>query len=353
MMMQSTSWVPLWPEQASTFAWQVDVLYVYLIAVSVAFSIPIVVAIFYFALKYRETEKYATPEEMHGSMVLETVWSIIPFVVSMTIFLGGALVFFEQFTPPPDSQEIFIVGKQWMWKAQHPTGQREINELHVPVNHNIKLTMTTEDVLHSFFIPAFRTKADVVPGRYTYLWFNATTPGKYHLYCAEYCGLNHSGMGGWIYVMEQRDYDNWLSGNVSGQTPVEEGKDLFMNKLGCASCHTGGPQQRGAKLENIFNHDVRLVGGATVKADENYIRNSILNPSSQIVEGFQPIMPTFKGQVTEEQLNSLVAYIKSLSPNAAASASTAAATPAANANTAAANNQAASKPAANSNTSHK
>ena len=342
--MQTTNWVPLFPEQASTFAWQVDLLYFYLIAVSIAFTIPIVVAIFFFAIKYRETEKFATPEEMHGSMVLETVWSIIPFVISMTIFLGGAIVFFNQYTPPEDSMEIYVVGKQWMWKAQHETGQREINELHIPVGRNVKLTMTTEDVLHSFYIPAFRTKADVVPGRYTYLWFNATVPGKYHLFCAEYCGLNHSGMGGWVYVMEQRDFDNWLSGNVSGQTPVEAGKELFTNKLGCASCHAGGPAQRGAKLENVFNTDVHLVGGGVVKADENYIRNSILNPTSQVVEGFQPIMPTFKGQVTEEQLNSLVAYIKSLSPNAAATA----AASAANANSAPAN-KAAVKPAANSN----
>lgn len=314
-MMQSTTWIPFFPEQASTFAWQVDLLYFYLIAVSVAFSIPIVAALFFFALKYREVEKFATPEEMHGSMVLETVWSIIPFVVSMTIFLGGALVYFNQYTPPDDAMNIYVVGKQWMWKAQHETGQREINELHVPVGRNIKLTMTTEDVLHDFSIPAFRTKADVVPGRYTYLWFKATKPGKYHLFCAEYCGLNHSGMGGSVYVMEQRDFDNWLSGNVSGQTPVEMGKDLFQNKLGCASCHAGGPAQRGAKLENIFGTQVKLVGGGSVTANDEYIRNSILNPASQVVEGFQPIMPTFKGQVTEEQLNSLVAYIKSLSPS--------------------------------------
>jgi cytochrome c oxidase subunit 2 len=344
--MQTTSWVPLFPEQASTFAWQVDLLYFYLIAVSVAFSIPIVVAIFYFGLRYREREKYATPDEMHGSMVLETVWSIIPFVISMTIFLGGAIVYFNQFNPPADAMEVYVVGKQWMWKVQHETGQREINELHVPVGRPVKLTMTTEDVLHDFSIPAFRTKADVVPGRYTYLWFEATKPGKYHLFCAEYCGLNHSGMGGYVYVMEQRDFDNWLSGNVSGQTPVEAGKDLFTNKLGCASCHAGGPQQRGAKLEGVFNSDVKLVGGATVKADEQYIRNSILNPSSQVVEGFQPIMPTFKGQVTEEQLNALVSYIKSLTPGAS---TTAAAVPSPAANTAStpANAAASAKPAAN------
>src|SRR6185295_8654944 len=301
--MQVSGYVPLFPEQASDFAWQVDLLYFYLIVVSIAFTIPIVLAIFFFAIKYREKEKFATPEEIHGSMALEATWSFIPFVVSMTIFLGGAIVFYNQYSPPKDSMEVYVVGKQWMWKVQHGTGQREINELHVPVGRNIKLTMTTEDVIHDFSIPAFRTKADVVPGRYTYLWFNATKPGKYHLFCAEYCGLNHSGMGGWVYVMEQRDFDNWLGGNVSGQTPVEMGKDLFTNKLGCASCHAGGPAQRGAKLENVFLTDVHLVGGAVVKADENYIRNSILNPTSQIVEGFQPIMPTFKGQVTEEQLN--------------------------------------------------
>ena len=311
--MQVSGYVPLFPEQASDFAWQVDLLYFYLILVSVAFTVPIVLAVFFFAVKYREKEKFATPDEIHGSMTLEAVWSFIPFVVSMTIFLGGAIVFYNQYTPPKDAMEIYVVGKQWMWKIQHETGQREINELHIPVGRQVKLTMTTEDVLHDFFIPAFRTKADVVPGRYTYLWFNATKPGKYHLFCAEYCGLNHSGMGGWIYVMSQADYDNWLSGNTSGQTPVELGKDLFENKLGCASCHAGGPAQRGAKLEGIYGKDVKLVGGQTVKADDQYIRNSILDPSSQVVEGFQPIMPTFKGQVTEEQLVGLVAYIKSLS----------------------------------------
>jgi len=312
--MQTNSWIPLFPDQASTFAWQVDLLYFYLIIVSIAFSIPVVAAIFFFAVKYREKERYATPDEMHGSIMLETVWSIIPFVVSMTIFLAGAYVFYNQFRLPDDpAMEVYVVGKQWMWKLQHSTGQREINELHVPVRRKVKLTMTTEDVLHDFSVPAFRTKTDVVPGRYTYLWFEATKPGKYHLFCAEYCGLNHSGMGGYVYVMEQRDFDNWLSGSVSGQTPVEQGRDLFENKLGCASCHAGGPTQRGAKLEGIFGKDVKLVGGSTVQVTDGYIRESILNPSGQIVEGYQPIMPTFKGQVTEEQLVSLVAYIKSLS----------------------------------------
>ncbi|MGI8639084.1 MAG: cytochrome c oxidase subunit II [Pyrinomonadaceae bacterium] len=314
-MQQDSSWVPLFPEQASTFAWQVDGLYFYITAVSAFFTIAVVVAIIFFFIKYREKEKYETGAEIHGSIALETAWSIIPFIISMTIFLGGAVVFYNQYRPPAETTEIYVVGKQWMWKFQHGTGQREINDLHIPVGRNIKLTMTTEDVIHDLFIPAFRTKVDVVPGRYSHIWFNATKPGKYHLFCAEYCGLNHSGMGGTVYVMEQRDFDNWLSGNVSGQTPVEVGQDLFENKLGCASCHAGGANQRGAKLEGLFGTDVKLTTGQTVTANDEYIRNSILNPGGQIVEGYQPIMPTFKGQVTEEQLIQLVAYVKSLSTN--------------------------------------
>jgi cytochrome c oxidase subunit 2 len=313
MIMQQNTWIPLFPEQASTFAWQVDYLYFYLLAISAFFTVGIVLAIIYFVIVYKEKEAFATPKEIHGSVTLEAVWSFIPFVISMTVFLGGAIIYYNQYRPPAEAMEIYVVGKQWMWKIQHSSGQREINELHVPVGRNIKLTMTTEDVLHDFFIPAFRTKADVVPGRYTTLWFNATKPGKYHIFCAEYCGLNHSGMGGYVYVMEQRDFDNWLSGNVSGQTPVEAGKDLFENKLGCASCHQGGKGQRGAVLEGIFGKEVKLTNGQTRTVDEMYLRNSILNPSGEIVEGFQPIMPTFKGQVTEEQLVQLIAYIKSLS----------------------------------------
>ena len=314
-MQQNSSWIPLFPEQASTFAWQVDYLYFYLLAISAFFTIGIVVAIIFFFIKYGEKEKFTNGAEIHGSIALETTWSIIPFIIAMTIFLGGAVVYYNQYRPPADSMEIYVVGKQWMWKIQHGTGQREINDLHIPVGRKIKLTMTTEDVLHDFYIPAFRTKADVIPGRYSTIWFEATKPGKYRIFCAEYCGLNHSGMGGWVYVMEQSDFDNWLSGNVSGQTPVEAGQDLFENKLGCASCHAGGTTQRGAKLEGLFGTEVKLTNGQTVTANDDYIRSSILNPGGNIVEGYQPIMPTFKGQVTEEQLVQLVAYVKSLSSN--------------------------------------
>ena len=311
--MLENSWIPFFPEQASSFAWQVDLLHLYLIAITIFFTVIIVLGIVVFGIKYREREKYANGAEIHGSVALEVTWSIIPFIISITIFLGGALVYYNQQRTPENAMDVYVVGKQWMWKFQHTTGQREINELHVPVGRKVKLTMTTEDVLHDLSFPAFRTKMDVVPGRYTYLWFEATKPGKYRIFCAEYCGLNHSGMGGYVYVMEQRDFDNWLSGNVSGQTPVQAGEDLFTNKLGCASCHQQNDQGRGPTLNGVFGKEVRLANGQTVVADEEYIRNSILNPSGQIVAGYQPIMPTFKGQVTEEQLVSLVAYIKSLS----------------------------------------
>ncbi|MCW5960857.1 MAG: cytochrome c oxidase subunit II [Pyrinomonadaceae bacterium] len=322
--MQQNTWIPLFPEQASTFAGDVDLLYFYLIAISAFFTIGIVAAIFFFVVKYREREAFATPKEIHGSIALETLWSIIPFIISMTVFLGGAIVYYNQYRVPDEAMDVYVVGKQWMWKIQHATGQREINELHVPVGRKVKLTMTTEDVLHDFFIPAFRTKMDVVPGRYTTMWFEATKPGKYHLFCAEYCGLNHSGMGGWVYVMEQRDFDNWLAGNVSGQTPVEAGRDLFENKLGCASCHQGGKDQRGAVLEGIFGKEVKFTNGQSAIVDDAYLRESILNPGAKIVEGYQPIMPTFKGQVTEEQLVQLIAYIKSLSGDAGTTSQTAA-----------------------------
>ena len=320
--MQDNSWIPLFPEQASSFAWQVDALYFYIIAVSLFFGVGCSIAIFYFAVKYREREKFAKGADIHGSMALELTWTIIPFAISMTMFIAGAYVFYNLYRPPVDTMEIYVVGKQWMWKFQHGSGQREINELHIPVGRKIKLTMTTEDVIHDVFIPAFRTKADVVPGRYTTLWFEPTKPGKYHLFCAEYCGLNHSGMGGYVYVMEQRDFDNWLSGGVSGQTPVEAGKDLFENKLGCASCHQANNQGRGPTLNGLFGKDQKLTTGQTVQFNEDYIRNSVLNPQGQIVEGYQPIMPTFKGQVTEEQLVSIVAYIKSLSGNASGGTTT-------------------------------
>jgi cytochrome c oxidase subunit 2 len=316
---------PLIPDQASTFAWQVDALFVYILLICLFFGVGSAAAVVFFALKYREKRKFAVPDPIHGSDLLEIIWTAIPFVMAMTIFVFGTIVFYQLYTvPTSDAMDVYVVGKQWMWKFQHSTGQREINELHIPVNRKVKLTMTTEDVLHDVYIPAFRTKADVVPGRFTYLWFEATKPGKYRLYCAEYCGLNHSGMGGWVYVMEQRDFDNWLSGNATSSNPVEAGKELFQAKLQCASCHLENGTGRGPKLNEIVGKPVKLNSGDSVTVDDAYLRESILNSQKKVVDGYTPIMPTFQGQVNEEQLLSLIAYIKSLSGDASAATTAAA-----------------------------
>ena len=305
-------WLPLVPESASTFSWQVDALYFYLSGVTLFFVLLISAVLIFFTIRYRRRTPYEIPRPIAGSHKLETLWTVIPFVIAMTMFGWGARIYFDQYKPPQNAVEVYVVGKQWMWKLQHATGQREINELHVPVGRKIKLIMTSEDVIHDFFVPAFRTKADVVPGRYTTLWFEATKPGKYHLFCAEFCGMNHSGMIGSVYVMEPREFDNWLSGNVGSSTPVAAGQQLYQT-LGCASCHgANGEGGRGPTLTGLFRRPTPLEGGQTVNADEGYIRESILNPGAKIVAGFTPIMPTFQGQVSEDQLVQLLAFIKSL-----------------------------------------
>lgn len=305
-------WIPLIPESASSLSWKVDALYFYLSGVTLFFTLLISATLIFFVIRYRRRTPYEIPRPVAGSHKLETVWSVIPFVIAMTMFVWGARVYFEQYKPPQNAIEVYVVGKQWMWKLQHATGQREINELHVPVGRKVKLIMTTEDVIHDFFVPAFRTKADVVPGRYTTLWFEATKPGRYHLFCAEYCGMNHSGMIGSVIVMEPRDFDNWLSGNTGTTTPAAAGQQLYQT-LGCASCHgANGEGGRGPVLSGLFGKEVSLASGGNVRADEGYLRESIVNPQAKLVTGFGPIMPTFQGQVSEDQLMQLVAYIKSL-----------------------------------------
>jgi len=302
----------LFPEQASTFAPEVDHLLYFLLAVSVFFTLLIFFSIFYFAIRYRRRSEHEFPRMVHGGMALEILWSVIPFGLTMVMFSWGASVFFSMNRPPADAIQIYAVGKQWMWKLQHMEGQREINELHIPVNRSVKVTMTSEDVIHSFFVPAFRTKSDVLPGRYTVTWFKATKPGKYHLFCAEYCGNKHSGMIGWVYVMEPQEYQTWLSGGIEGSL-ASSGQKLFED-LACGNCHKSDNSGRCPNLVNLFGHTVELAGGGTVKADEAYIRESILNPSAKVVAGYQPIMPTFQGLVTEEGVLQLIEYIKSLTP---------------------------------------
>jgi cytochrome c oxidase subunit 2 len=309
----------LLPVAASTHAGRVDALYFFLLAVSGFFAILIATLIVVFAIKYRRRSEDEVPTPIKGSLALELTWSIIPFGIAMGIFFWGAQLFVSMRTPPKNALDVFVVGRQWMWKVQHLEGRREINELHVPIGRPVKLTMTSEDVIHDFFVPAFRIKQDVVPGRYTEEWFEATRVGAYHLFCSQYCGTEHAHMIGQIVVMEPADYQAWLSGggaanaNASaGAVPVATAGEGLFQDLGCATCHRGESGALGPALAGVFGSKVHLQSGETIVADESYLRESILNPQAKIVAGYQPVMPTFKGQVSEENLLQLITYIKTL-----------------------------------------
>lgn len=303
---------PLWPEQASTFAANVDALFIFLIVVSSFFSVLIFGLVFFFAVRYRRRSEEEVPPRLQESTFLEIFWSVVPLLLCVVMFGWGAKLYFDMTKPPSTAMEMSVVGKQWMWKIQHPEGRREINELHVPVNQPVKLKMISEDVIHSFYIPAFRVKMDVLPGRYTSLWFSATKPGEYHLFCAEYCGTKHSGMIGKVVVMEAAAYESWLSGTPSNETPEQAGERLFVQN-NCNTCHHSRADARGPVLDDVFGNPVKLETGGTVLADEAYVRESILNPVAKVVQGYQPVMPTYQGQINEEGVMQLMAYIKSLS----------------------------------------
>ena len=309
--------LPLFPQQASVQAGQVDAIYFFMVAVSAFFSLLIAGLIVFFAVKFRRRDDDEVGVAIHGSLGLELMWTFVPLAIAMVMFAWGAKVFFDLTRVPRGAMEVFVVGKQWMWKVQHASGHREINELHVPIGRPVKLIMGSEDVLHSYYIPAFRVKADVIPGRYNTMWFQATKPGTYHLFCAEYCGTKHSGMIGNVVAMEPTEYQAWLDGGKAEDSPVAAGAKLFQAQ-GCASCHTAGPTQRGPSLAGVSGREVKLQGGGTVVADDAYLRESIVQPQAKIVDGFLPIMPTFQGLVSEEQLLQLIAYLKSLNAPAGA-----------------------------------
>ena len=301
----------LFPEQASALAGRVDALYFFLIGISVFFSLLIAGLVIYFAIKYRRrSETEPAPEPATGGTALEIVWSVIPLGIAMVIFVWGASVFFSINRPPDDALEIYVVAKQWMWKLQHMEGQREINELHIPLGRAVRLKMTSEDVIHSFYVPVFRVKQDVMPGRYTQIWFHPTKVGRYHLFCAEYCGTKHSGMIGWVTVMEPPDYQAWLSGGSGEGSLASKGDKLFQD-LACVNCHKADGSGRGPSLQDLPGKTVELEGGQKITVDDDYLRESILSPQSKIVKGYQPIMPTFQGLVTEDQLLQLIEFIKS------------------------------------------
>ena len=307
---------PFFPQQASEQAAQVDALYFFLLAVTGFFAALIAILVAVFATRFHRRHDDEIGEAIHGSLALELLWTIIPLGITMVMFVWGAQVIFHMTRAPKGAMEIYVVGKQWMWKVQHMDGAREINEVHVPVGRPVKLIMGSEDVIHSFFIPSFRVKADVVPGRYNSLWFTATQPGRYHIFCTQYCGTKHSGMIGWVTAMTPADYQTWLSGGSSGGTMAEAGAKLFTD-LACITCHVENGQGRGPVLKGMYGKQVLLTGLPATTFDDAYIRESILNPHAKVVSGFQPIMPTFQGLVTEEQLLQLIAYVKSLGENPA------------------------------------
>jgi cytochrome c oxidase subunit II len=310
--------IPLFPPTASKEAGAIDNLYFFITAVTVIMTMLIFIGIVVFAYKYRRSA-HPIPTQIEGSTKLELFWSITPFLVMLVMFAWGAQLYYAAQNPPKDAMEIFVTGKQWMWKVQYPNGVREINELHVPVGQPVKLTMASEDVIHSFSIPAFRVRHDVVPGHYDNLWFTPTKAGEYHLFCTEYCGLWHSRMIGTVHVLGEREWANWSSGGGGQGSLADEGQKQFA-QLGCATCHLLDTQGRCPNLRNIYNKPVQLNNGQTVIADDAYLRESILNPNAKIVSGFEPnVMPNFKGQISEEGVIQLISYVKSLSSSAPAS----------------------------------
>jgi cytochrome c oxidase subunit 2 len=304
--------IPIHPEQASTIARQVDQLHFVITGITLFFTVAIFLTIFYFMVKYRRLSPAKRARPITNSTPLEVTWTVIPSLICVALYIWGSSLYFANAKTPNGAMEIFVTGRQWMWKVQHPEGMREINELHVPVGRPVKLTMTSEDVVHDFFVPAFRLKKDVLPGRYTSLWFTASQTGRYHLFCAQYCGAFHAGMGGWVIVMKQDDYQSWLNGNVPEQTMESAGENLFAER-GCLSCHLADGSGRGPSLLGLFGQAVPLSTGKTVTADESYLREAILHPDARSVAGYQAVMPAYQGQLNEEQMLELIAYIRSLS----------------------------------------
>ncbi len=299
------------PPAASSIANGVDQLYLFLTGITIFFSVLIFSIIFYFMLKYRRKSLDQTGASTHTSMVLELTWTIIPSLICVVLFVWASSLYVRNGRPPASSTEIFVIGKQWMWHLQHPEGPREINELHVPVGVPVKLTMTSQDVIHDFYIPAFRVKKDVLPGRYSQIWFQPTETGTFHLFCAQYCGTNHSEMVGWIYVMSPTDYASWLAGGEKTESMAQQGERLF-SQFGCGNCHSADSGNRGPSLAGTYGKPEKTQSGETKIVDEALIRQAILTPNSIRLPNYQAIMPTYQGQIDEEQILQLIAYVKSL-----------------------------------------
>ncbi|NLH99085.1 MAG: cytochrome c oxidase subunit II [Chthonomonadales bacterium] len=314
---------PVFPEQASSFAVEVDAIYYLLWALTIGFSLLVMAVLIFLAYRYRRGARVDRSKPVHSDLRVELLWSVVPLIIGLCVFAWSAHLYARTRIPPDDAMEIYVIGKRWMWQMQHGNGVRENAELHIPVNRNIKLTMISQDVIHSFYVPAFRVKHDVVPGTYTRLWFRPTKTGRYRLYCSQYCGTQHSQMDGWVTVMEPEAFERWLEAegneaNVKTVGLADAGKQLF-DQMACGSCHGSNAQtgsipaaQRGGSLNGLYGSLVKLKGGRQVKADEAYLRESIMRPNEKIVDGYWAIMPSYEGQLTEEQVLQLIAYIKTL-----------------------------------------
>lgn len=303
----------LFPPEASTIAPYADALYFALVGMTITGLTIVFCMVLFFSIRYR-ADRHPDAVQIEGSTLLEATWTLIPLGIFLVFFVWGALLYFRIFNAPPNSMNVYVVGKQWMWKVEHPGGQHEIDALHIPVGVPIRLTLISQDVFHSFSIPAFRVKREAIPGRYTTVFFQATRPGTYHLFCTQYCGTEHSGMIGSVYVMTPEKYKQWAAGNTSGASLAQNGERLFA-VMGCNACHTGTSQARGPNLYGLYNSRIRMTDGTTMIANEAYLREKILNPSLHVPAGYVPIMPTYQGQISEDGLIDLVEYIKSLDSN--------------------------------------
>ena len=304
---------PIWPDTASAYASQVNFLFGSLLVIGGLTAGLVFFLLLFFANKYRHGSNAHRHEPTKKTWRWEVGWTTASLLIFVGLAVWGGNLYVHLYNPPPNALQIFIVGKQWMWKAQHPGGQREINELHVPAGQDIRLVMASQDVIHSFFIPALRIKQDVVPGRYETMWFRADKVGRYHLFCAEYCGTDHAHMGGWLTVMDPRDFGNWLRAQGGQKTLAAQGEQLF-HSYGCSGCHEPGGTVRAPNLDGVFGSPVPLSDGRVVTADERYVRDSILDPKAEVAAGYAPVMPTFAGQIGEDDLAKLVAYIESIGP---------------------------------------
>jgi cytochrome c oxidase subunit II len=299
------------PEQASKTAGQVDTLLICLILVTGTITLGIAAVMIFFLAKYRKRVAADRTPPKSGSLPVEVTWSVIPFFIFLGFFGWGAKIYFDESEVPKNAMEVHVIGKQWMWKLEHLQGKREINQLHVPLGQTVKLMMTSEDVIHSFFMPAFRIKEDVLPGRYTTQWFEATRLGTYPIFCAQYCGTNHALMIGQVIVMTPTDFAAWLKTGRETVSVAQRGEQLF-HSYGCSGCHAAQAAVRAPLLEGVYGSQVPLADGQIVHADERYLRDCILIPNTQVVAGFDPVMPSFQGRISEDDLFAIITYLKSI-----------------------------------------